>query len=189
MPSDPELSNAVQGFLGQMWQHVDATIRALIGHHREQHEPGGKDQVRLPVHALADVNALAPDDGDILIYHRYIGLTGAPITSIDGYWEAGAGGSVGTHQAYVMIPLPATTQPPPGPVNLASTARTITRISYLSDGAVSFSATGGGYAFGVGGGEADETVSSAWASDARLSVSLDLPTGTDGTYLIVEWLF
>jgi hypothetical protein len=183
MPSDPQLSQAVQGFLSQMWQHVDATIRAMIGHHREQHEPGGKDAVRIPLEFLANVNATVPMDGDVLTYQELEQYTGTWIAAA----PEGGGGSA--HQVYAYIALPTTENPVPlGPINLSGATRTISKINYKSDGEISGTCSGGSFAFAEGGGEdLDTGLSASWSDGARLSVSVSAE-GTDGTYLIIDWL-
>jgi hypothetical protein len=53
-----------------MWQHVDNTIRDLLGRHHAQHEPGGKDQVRIPIGFLTDVHAENAEYADLLYYNE-----------------------------------------------------------------------------------------------------------------------
>jgi hypothetical protein len=169
--SDHETETQLSG----MWANVYRKVRELMHPHHWAHEPGGHDEVRLPLGFLLDVTLSSPTTDDVLVY--------------DGTaWVNGAGGGGTPHQACAYIMLPQATGTILGEINLSSSARNITKINYKSDGAVIGSCSGGGsFSFSTSGGEDSDTVTASWSSGARLSVTIS-SCGTDGTYLIIDWL-
>jgi hypothetical protein len=185
MPADPELTQAVQGFLSQMWQHIDATIRAAIHQHHKEHEPGGKDLLRLPLFALADVSAEDPDNGDTLIYDDTTKL-----------WGTGPGGSgSGAHQAHLGLILPASVVPP-GPTNITGAAYTVTAVHITSDGDVFGSVGGcGSYPFGFGasggtqdyGSNPNAPLNASWGNGSTITIdNLTYGSAASASYLTVD---
>ena len=174
---DPDLNQAVQGFLAQMWQHIDATIRAALHPHHWEHEPGGKDQVRIPVFFLADVVAEDPDNNDTLIY-----------STADKLWYTGPGGGASVHQVHFTLPLPAMIVPP-GPCNITGNPLTISAVLITTDDttvAGSLNVGGNSYSFSTGGGGLDVSgLTDTWGERATMTLSLS-DYGSDGTYLSID---
>lgn len=194
MPGDPELTQAVQVFLSQMWQHIDNTIRAMIGHHHREHEPGGNDQVRLPVYALSDVHWLKdvsgdpPDDGDTLIYYRHK-TNGVASYERDGWWEIEP---AGRHQAHLGVILPASVIPP-GPTNITGKSFSVRGVLISSDGACTGTLSFGGsysFSFGAAGGSQSwdlENNPGTWGGGSSISVTY--PNDTTASWLTADiWL-
>ena len=160
--SDPDLTQAVGQWLSLMWQHVDATIRAAIHQHHWEHEPGGKDQLRLPLFALSDVVAEDPAQDDTIHYDIPTKL-----------WFTGpGGGGGGEHQAYVGTGLP-TSVVPPGPVNITSTNFIITAVSISFDGAVTGQFDAGSYSNVFSSAVNDSGLTDTWNVGDSMMLRVD----------------
>lgn len=161
-----------------LWNHIGMRIVNLLKNHHLQHEPGGLDQIKLPLSALKDVQfSVAPADGDVLTYN-----------SAWERWEAGEGGGGGIGQAFFEAAGTVTVGSVPGPLNMQGANLTVTRVVVTSNGEVSGNVTAGGdFDFGPGGGSEDNTVSYTWAHGSRLNVAV--AAVVDATYLTVDVLF
>ena len=181
MASDPELTQAVQGFLSLMWQHVDATIRAMVHQHHQAHEPGGKDQVRIPVSFLVDVSAAAPDDGDTLLYN-----------ATDKLWLTGpggtGGGSAGWEAVCSIFGELVSGSGSMAVTNLTLDAKPFNRVAATCEpaaptGGITVTIAGHGVTISAGNTASSvATVSDTWASDGSISASITSLTGVyDGS--------
>jgi len=188
MPADPELSNAVTGFLSQMWQHVDQTVRVLLSNHRRQHEPGGTDMLRLPLSFLADVDAKEPDIGDTIIYTRYKDDNNNYRMEGVGWWKHGPAG--GQHQAHVGLILP-TDVVPPGPTNICDAAFDILAVRVAHDGtSVTGTFSAGTFGCDLENGyydsnDPEDDVIGIWGVGSTMTVSL-VTYSEDVTWLTVD---
>ena len=182
--SDPDLTQAVGQWLSLMWQHIDNTVRAMIGHHHEQHEPGGKDQVRIPVSFLSDVSAASPSNDDVLKYN-----------STNKLWVNGVGDGVATaakHQAHLGLILPPSVIPP-GPTNVSGAAYHVRAIRVAADGAVSGNVGGlgisYGFSFGAAGGDTEQQYSSNavhWENHSTIGIDVEMPSTSIASWLTVD---
>ena len=175
MTTDP--SHEAKAFLSLLWGHIYARVQAMIHPHHIQHEPGGNDEVRLPLGFLKDVSINSAVDGNALVKSGDL-------------WVPGAGGGAGgIGQAFFEMFGSLYIATVPGPTNLTGSTLTITRVLIASDGACTGTAAGQAFSFGAGGGTDDNTgLSSSWADGSAISATIS-SAGTDGSYLTVDVYF
>ena len=140
-----------------LWNHIGMRIVNLLKNHHIQHEPGGLDQVKLPLGSLKDVQfSVAPVNGNVLKYN------GAWKR-----WEAGVGGGGGAiGQAFFEAAGSIAVGVIPGPLNLSGSVLTITQVVVSADGEVSGAVTGGGgFAFAAGGGTDNNVTTYPWTNN------------------------
>ena len=179
-----QIDHQAASFIALLWRDLYNRIRELMHPHRHEHEPGGKDQVHLPLGFLTDVTLTSPSDGEVLTYDL---ATTA--------WINGAGGGGGAHQAHLGIPLPASVVPP-GPTNITGAAYTVTAVRIASDGDVYGTVSGcGTYSFGFGasGGVQDygsnpgSPLSATWGNGSTITIgSLTYGSAASASYLTVD---
>lgn len=83
------IDHEAEVFIGQLWRDIYGRIRKIMHPHGYEHNPGGRDPLKLPLGSLADVDATAPADGEVLTY-----------VAANTQWEpaAAAGGGGGAQQ-------------------------------------------------------------------------------------------
>jgi hypothetical protein len=175
-----DLEGLAQRVMNQIFANIGGDIWETWAHHRIRHEPGGDDPIALDLDELANCHMTGKADGDVPVWN-----------AASGRWEPGAGGGGpggGGHSAHFSLPLPALVVPP-GPKNLSGATWTISKVNAVSDGSVSFSATGvSAQTYGDVGDDQDFTPGSATVADgARLSVTVT-DVGT-ANYLALTWFF
>lgn len=145
-----------------LWSHILKRIQLYVTNHHFNHEPGGKDPVKLPVGALRDVTLTKPvTTGQVLTY--------AGTAWTNGTATGGAG------QAFFQAMGSIVPGAIPGPMNMWGTAVTITRVCFAADGDVSGSETisGASFAFGGSGGTDDNSgLSVTWDDGERLGLTI-----------------
>jgi hypothetical protein len=118
-----------------LWSHINR-LRRAFGFHHASHEPGGLDEIQMPLGGLVDVAlGTAVADGATLVY-----------SEAGTAWVAGAGGA-GNHGGHYGTPVQTSVVPaiPPGPVNLTGSAFTITAVRISFDGVATGSFSAGTY--------------------------------------------
>lgn len=177
-PAVTQPSHEAEAQAAALLRSIYARVRTMLHPHHAEHEPGGKDQIKIPLGFLRDVTYSGlPTTSEVLVYN------------VD-HWENGSASATQTkHGAYLYVSLPAEVGAvsPPGPKNVSGAAHTVTAVTVTSDGAVAGTMTGGSFSFSAGGGETDTTgLSTNWANGDRLAVTIS-SCGTDGTYLVIDW--
>lgn len=157
-----QIDHQAASFIALLWRDLYNRIRELMHPHRHEHEPGGKDQVHLPLGFLSDVTLTSPSDGEVLTYDL------ATTAWING---AGGGGG-GEHQAYVGTGLP-TSVVPPGPVNITSTNFTITAVSISFDGTVTGKFDAGSYTNTFSSAVSDSGLTDTWNVGDSMTLRVD----------------
>jgi hypothetical protein len=170
-----------EAYRSLVWGNIQKFVRSVLKVHHYQHEPGGSDEVRIPLGGLEDVAlGTAVADGNALIY-----------SAAGTCWTNGAGsGGSSNGQAFFETAGTVTTGSIAGPTNLTGTALTITRVLVAADGEVAGNVTAGGaFSFAAGGGSDNNTgLSYTWADGAQLSMTIS-SAGGDVTYVTADVLF
>lgn len=165
-----------------LWAHIGKRITALLGNHHYNHEPGGKDVVRIPVGGLVDVSlGTVVTSGEALVYD-----------SVGTCWTNGAvaaGGGTAYGQAFFMAAGSLATGVVPGPTNMGTATLTVTEVRVAADDEVAGNVTpGGGFSFSAGGGASSMTGEYDWDAGAALSI-LITSAGTANQTLTVDVRF
>ncbi len=180
MKLDP--GHEADAFITKLWADIYARVRGMLHPHHREHEPGGKDQIKLRLGELFNVYDSGVTDGQAIVYQ-----------ASSGHYVPGAAGGGGTGQAFFEMFGSVTVATVPGPTNLTGSTLTITRCFISSDGACTGSVTAGGtvatFSFAAGGGTSDnDSLSVSWSDGASLAAVV-ATAGTDGTYLTVDVYF
>jgi hypothetical protein len=163
-----------------LWSHINR-LRRAFGFHHASHEPGGLDEVQMPLGGLVDVSlGTAVADGAALVYS----LAGT-------VWQAGTATGGGTDGQAFFQAVGTALSPGgiPGPTNLTAGAFTITQVQVSSNGDCSGSVAGQSFSFGAGGG-ADLTtgLTTAWNAGSNISASI-AAVGTATTWISADVYF
>lgn len=185
IPSPPSYdpTRDAEKYRSLVWEHINKRLQALLGNHHYNHEPGGKDELVLPLGGLADVAlGTAVSNGDVLTYNA------AGTCWTNGAGGGGGGGTAG--QAFFEAVGSITPGIIPGPTNMYGTALQITRVLFASNGTVSGSETLTGQTFSFTGVGTDDNTGLAvtWADGAQLMLSIDAASGS-ALYLTADVLF
>jgi hypothetical protein len=99
MMYEPVDTHEADVFVAQLWRDIYNRVRALLHPHHREHEPGGLDQVKIPLGALADTVLTDPQVGDTLTYN---GITWVNATPVPGEFIAGEylGDLIGAHVGF-----------------------------------------------------------------------------------------
>lgn len=66
MTVDP--GHEAEAFLSLLWRHIYQRVRSMLHPHHQEHEPGGKDVLKLPLGSLSNVTLTTPTTGHALLY-------------------------------------------------------------------------------------------------------------------------
>jgi len=157
-----------------LWNHIGMRIVNLLKNHHLQHEPGGLDQVKLPLSALKDVVfPTTPVDGNVLTYDA----------SWPRWTHKPPSGGGGVHQVHFALLLPALVVPP-GPINITGAAMTISAVKFRTDDStVSGSLSVGSNSYSIGTDYSGLT--HTWGTNVVMTLALT-DYGSDGTYLCID---
>ncbi len=165
---------AANSYASLLWKHINDFVKIWLKNHHYNHEPGGVDEVQIPLGGLADVTlGSAVANGDALVY-----------SAAGTCWTNGAGGGGGPHQVHFSVLLPVTVIPP-GPTNITGAVMMITAVRFSSDGGVSGTLTPGG-SFSVNNSvDRTDDLAIPWVDGRTMTLAIASQDG-DGTYLTID---
>lgn len=173
-----KVSHESESQLILMWRHVYNNIQNMIHPHHFRHEPGGSDEVRIPLGYLRNVTITSPKVGEVLVVDT-VGNNGD-------WWVNGEGGA-GKEQVHFSMPLPATVIPP-GPTNITGgTYKIHSVLSVTDDSTVAATLSAGTLSIGVPCSRTNYVEGSEplWADGETMTLDFS-DLGLDGTYITVD---